>query len=47
MAKAADETCIIQAIEQGKRSGRPISARQADRRAYQSRMKRVLESHPI
>lgn len=47
MAKAADETCIqFRLLNRGKGPAVQSPRAQADRRAYQSRMKRVLESHP-
>lgn len=47
MAKAADETCIqFRMLNRGKGPAVQSPRAQADRRAYQARMKHVLESHP-
>jgi len=47
MAKAADETCIqFRLLNRGKGPAVQSPRAQADRRAYQARMKRVLENQP-
>jgi tRNA uridine 5-carboxymethylaminomethyl modification enzyme len=47
MARAADETCIqFRLLNRGKGPAVQAPRAQADRRAYQARMKRVLEAQP-